>query len=124
MPVYAAAKPGRIGGHPLPGRSRRATFQRTREMVFAAARRWDEKSSVTAITGPLLNRADVQAAFDELREKDHIVGIELRFEEPDGGSLQAIFAPTSIEEHRHESRTVPPHATIGYVPSTDLDLRR
>ena len=84
---------------------------------------------MTAITGPSLNRADVQAAFDELREKQHIVGIELRFEEPDGGDLRATFVPASIQGHRHiqgyrhDARTVPPPTTIEYVPSTDLDLR-
>jgi hypothetical protein len=49
----------------------------------------------------LITRADVQSAFDEISEQYHVAGIELRFDQQNGGPLQAIFEPI---DRRNTSR--------------------
>jgi hypothetical protein len=60
-------------------------------VVFALAQRWGDEGAAIVVTSPLLTRADVQSAFDEISEKYHVAGIDLRFDEQDGEPLQAIF---------------------------------
>ena len=46
---------------------------------------------------PPITRADVQAAFDEIDEKLHLVGIDLRFEKH---AVKAIFDPAGAQPQR------------------------
>jgi len=89
-----ASKPGRIvGREALEAPSPREIFRRTRTAVFDAAPRCGEKRAAIVVTSPLLTRADVRVAFEEITEKYRLAGINLRFDEQCDGSLQAIFEP-------------------------------
>ena len=72
--------------------SRQELFERICAVVLDIAPNWcEEDRAVIVITNPRLSRADVQSVFDMVDEKYHLVGIELRFDQPDGEPLRAIF---------------------------------
>ena len=99
--VHSAARQGRIAQGPLEARSRREVFRHTCAVVLDRAPRWGDEGAVIVVTNPLLTRADVQSAFDEISEKYRVAGIGLRFDQQDGGPLQAIFEPTGrADPHR------------------------
>jgi len=81
------------GREALEAPSPREIFRRTRTAVFDAAPRCGEKRAAIVVTSPLLTRADVRVAFEEITEKYRLAGINLRFDEQCDGSLQAIFEP-------------------------------
>jgi hypothetical protein len=67
-------------------------FERICAIVLDIAPNWcEEDRAVIVITNPQLSRADVQSVFDEVDEKYHLVGIELRFDESDGEPLCAVL---------------------------------
>jgi hypothetical protein len=63
-------------------------------VVLDMAPSWGDEGAVIVVTSPLLTRADVQSAFDQISEKYHVAGIDLRFDQQDEGPLQAIFEPS------------------------------
>jgi hypothetical protein len=93
-PVTLQTKNGHM---PLEVRSPRELFRQTSAVVFDLAPRWGavDDSAAIVVTSPLLTRADVQSAFDEISEKYHVAGITLRFNQQDGGPLKAIFEPSN-----------------------------
>jgi hypothetical protein len=95
MVVHSASQQGSIGHESLEARSRQEIFRQICAVVFDVAPRWrwSDGDAAIVVTSPLLTRADVQSAFDEISEKYHVAGIGLRFEEQAGGPLRAIFEP-------------------------------
>ena len=93
MIVDSASTPGRVGHELRQARSRRELFRHTCEAVVDMAPRWGDEGTAIVVTSPPLTRADVQSVFDEISEEYDIAGIQLRFVEQNGGSLQAIFEP-------------------------------
>lgn len=97
--VDSASKQGRIDHELLEARSRPEIFRHICAVVFDVAPRWGtegdgfDEGAAIVVTSPLLTRADVQSLFDEISEKFHVAGIDLRFDQQDGGPLQAIFEP-------------------------------
>jgi hypothetical protein len=72
--------------------SRQELFERICTVVLDIAPKWcEEDRAVIVVTNPRLSRADVQSVFDVVDEKYHVVGIELRLDQPDGEPLRAIF---------------------------------
>ena len=77
---------------PRAGVSRREEFRRTRTAVLDATRRCrDGNTTVVTVVAPI-TWAEVQTAFDEIHEKQHLAGIRLHFDR-DGGRQRAIFEP-------------------------------
>ncbi len=72
---------------------RRENVRHARAIVFDATRSCCEGDTAIVTLDAPISRADIQAAFDEIDEKYHLVGIELHFERRDG-ALRAIFEPT------------------------------
>ena len=62
-------------------------------VIFGLAPAWTDDSSSAKLVVTRLTRADVRSAFDEIGEKFHVGGIDLRFAEQEDGHLQAIFQP-------------------------------
>ena len=66
-----------------------------RTAVYRDAARWgDDDSATIVITNPLLGRADVEAAFDEIDEVCHLYDIDLRVHEQQGEYLRAVLEPS------------------------------
>jgi hypothetical protein len=78
--------------NPRPVRSNREEVRHARAIVFDATRSCCEGDAAVVTVEAPITRADIQAAFDEIDEKHHLVGIELHFERHDG-ALKAIFEP-------------------------------
>ena len=74
------------------GLSRREEFRRTRTAVLDATRRCGGGNTVVMTVVAPITWAEVQTAFDEIHEKQHLAGIRLHFDR-DGGRLRAIFEP-------------------------------
>ena len=75
--------------------SRQELLQQIKTVVYEVAPRWgDEDSATIVITSPLLGRTDVEAAFDEIDEKCHLDGIDLRVHQQPDERLRAVLAPT------------------------------
>ncbi len=75
-------------------RSRRELFHETCAIVFDLAPAWSTGGAATVVlSDPLLTRALVRSAFDEISEKFRVTGISLRFDEQEAGGLRAIFEP-------------------------------
>ena len=91
--VRSTSRQARIAAEPLEARSRREIFRHTCAVVFDLAPTWGDEGAAMVVKNPLLTRADIQSAFDQISEKYHVAGITLRFDEQDGGRLQAIFEP-------------------------------
>ena len=72
-------------------RSRREVILRTCAVVLDLAQTWGDDGAAVVVMHPLLTRADVQSAFDEVSEKFRVGGIDLCFAEHESGRLQAIF---------------------------------
>lgn len=77
---------------PLEAGSRQEIFRETSAVVFKVAWTLGDESATIALTNPRLTRADVQSVFDEISEKHHVAGIDLRFDEQVGGGLRAIYS--------------------------------
>ena len=76
--------------------SRGEQFQRIRAAVLEATNTCGESQTAVVLFAPPITRADVQAAFDEIDEKLHLVGIHLRFGlEQD--TVTAIFEPAGTQ---------------------------
>jgi hypothetical protein len=83
----------------LYARTRQDLVERICTVVLDIAPNWcEEDRAVIVITNPRLSRADVQSVFDMVDEKYHLVGIELRFDQPDGEPLRAIFTQPERKE--------------------------
>ena len=79
-------------GRPV-ARSRHELLRQTCAVVLDPAPTWsDEGAAIVVVAGPRLTRADVLSAFDEITEKFHVTGIDLRVDEREG-RLRAIFEP-------------------------------
>jgi hypothetical protein len=94
--VHPASQQTQSGRVLLEARSRPEIFRQTCAVVFDLAPRWGDEldeRAVIVLTSPLLTRADVQSAFDAISDEYHVAGIDVRFDEQDDGSLQAIFEP-------------------------------
>jgi len=76
-------------------RSRREVILRTCAVVLDLAQTWGDDGAAVVVMHPLLTRADVQSAFDEISEKFRVGGIDLCFAEHESGRLQAIFQAQS-----------------------------
>ncbi len=76
-------------------RSRREVILRTCAVVLDLAQTWGDDGAAVVVMHPLLTRADVQSAFDEVSEKFRVSGIDLCFGEHESGRLQAIFQAQS-----------------------------
>ena len=75
--------------------SRQELLQQIKTVVYEVAPWWgDEDGATIVITSPLLGRADVEAAFDEIDEKCHLDGIGLRVHQQQDGRLRAVLEPT------------------------------
>ena len=86
-------------------------LRQTCAVVLDPAPTWsDEGAAIVVVADPRLTRADVLSAFDEITEKFHVTGIDLRVDERDGG-LRAIFKP------RDASRSTPPGGSPRPSPS-------
>jgi hypothetical protein len=108
MRTHSASKQGSIGHEPLKARSRREIFRHICAVVFDVAPRWGDAIDAGAaivVTSSPLTRADVQSAFDEISEQYHVAGIDLRFDQQNGGPLQAIFEPIDRSDPH---RALPP----------------
>ena len=70
--------------------SRRDQFRRTRTAVLEATNTCGKGETAVVIVEAPISRADVRAAFDEIDEKRHLVGIHLHFE-LEKGTVRAIF---------------------------------
>jgi hypothetical protein len=92
--MHSASQQDSIGQEPLEARSRREIFRHTCAVLLDMAPSWGDEGAVIVVTSPLLTRADVQSAFDQISEKYHVAGIDLRFDQQDEGALQAIFEPS------------------------------
>jgi hypothetical protein len=79
--------------------SRRDQFRRTRTVVLEATNTCAKGRTAVVIVEALISCADVRAAFDEIDEKRHLVGIHLRFE-LEKGILRAIFDPAGTRSRR------------------------
>ena len=72
--------------------SRQELLQQIKTVVYEVAPGWgDEDSATIVITSPLLGRADVEAAFDEIDEKCHLDGIDLRVHQQQDERLRAVL---------------------------------
>ena len=91
--VRSTPRQARIGSEPLEARSQHEIFRHTCAVVFGLASAWGDEGAAMVVTNPLLTRADIQSAFDQISEQYHVAGITLRFDEQDDGRLQAIFEP-------------------------------
>ena len=120
--MHSALKQGRIGHEPLEARSRREIFRHIYAVVFDLAPRWGDaicEGAAIMVTSPLPTPADVQSAFDEISEKFHVAGIDLRFDEQDGGSLHAIFEPIDrTDPHRALQPALAPRSLTRQAPIT------
>jgi hypothetical protein len=86
---------------PPVARSRHELLRQTCAVVLDPAPTWsDEGAAIVVVADPRLTRADVLSAFDEITEKFHVTGIDLRVDEREG-RLRAIFEP------RDASRSTP-----------------
>jgi hypothetical protein len=89
-----------VAGRPLlVARSHQEVFKCVHTVVLDIAPTWADEGATVAVTGPLLTRAEVQSAFDQISEKYHVSGIDLCFSEEDGGRLQAIVRPSRRWQH-------------------------
>ncbi len=79
--------------------SRRDQFRRTRTAVLEATNTCAKGRTAVVIVEAPISCADVRAAFDEIDEKHHLVGIHLRFELEKGIS-RAIFDPAGTWPRR------------------------
>ncbi len=107
VPGHTASKQGRIRHELLEARSRPEIFRHICAVVFEVAPQWGDAIDdgvAIVVSGPLLTRSDVQSAFDEISEKYRVAGIDLRFDEHDGGPLHAIFEPIDRPDPRRVLR--------------------
>ena len=122
MRTHSASKQGSIGHEPLKARSRREIFRHIYAVVFDLAPRWGDaicEGAAIMVTSPLPTPADVQSAFDEISEKFHVAGIDLRFDEQGGGSLHAIFEPIDrTDPHRALQPALAPRSLTRQAPIT------
>ena len=76
---------------------RREQLQRSRKAVLEAANKCDNGQTAVVIVEPPVTRADIRAAFDEIDEKLHLVGIRLQFED-EKDTVTAIFDPAGTPD--------------------------
>jgi hypothetical protein len=76
--------------------SRRAAYRSILSAALDATRRCGEEGTVIVLVEPPSGRAEVRAAFDEIDEKLHLSGIDLRFEVDYDAGLTAIFEPVRV----------------------------
>jgi hypothetical protein len=91
--VQLPLKQGNIGQEPLAARSRREIFRHISAVVLDVAPTWGDEDTAIVATSPLVTRADIQSVFDEITEKYHVAGINLRFDVQAGCPLRAILEP-------------------------------
>ncbi len=92
MAVQSAQKLRKMRRDPPADRSRES-LRRARVLVFDAVARCCKEGRSTVITGPELNPAEVQLAFDEFRDKHHLMSVEASLDRRGNGDLVAIFDP-------------------------------
>ena len=72
--------------------SSRDQYRRTRAAVLEATNKCGKGHSAVVVVKAPMTRSDVQAAFDEIVMKYHLVGIDLHFE-LEKHTVKAIFDP-------------------------------
>jgi hypothetical protein len=75
-------------------RSRQELVRETCAVILEMALTGTDEGAAIVLRNPLLTLADVQSVFDEISETFYVTGIDLSFDEQDGGRLRAIFAPS------------------------------
>jgi hypothetical protein len=70
--------------------------RRAKHAVLEATTRCGHGERAVVTVVPPVTGADVQAAFDEIDEKHHLVGIKLRFDHGQD-TVEAIFEPDGTE---------------------------
>jgi hypothetical protein len=86
---------GTAGSVILAACSRQELLQQIKTVAYDVAPRWgDEDSAMIVITSPLLGRADVEAAFDEIDEKCHLDGLDLYVHRQRDECLRAVLEPS------------------------------
>jgi hypothetical protein len=96
LPILAPVlRRGTAGSVVLAAGSRQELLQQIKAVAYDVASRWgDEDSATIVITSPLLGRADVEAAFDEIDEKCHLDGIDLCVHRQQDERLRAVLEPS------------------------------
>ena len=93
MPTLAPVmRRGTAGSVVLAACSRQELLQQIKTVAYDIAPRWsDDDSATIVITSPLLGRADVKSAFDEIDEKCHLDGIDLCIHQQQDEHLRAVL---------------------------------
>lgn len=96
MPTFVpVVRRGTAGSVLLTACSRQELLQQIKTVVYEVAPRWGDVDSATiVVTSPLLGRIDVEAAFDEIDEKCHVDGIDLRVHQQQDERLRAVLEPS------------------------------
>jgi hypothetical protein len=89
----AAASHGRVAHGALEARSRRELLRLARQVVTVTAPRWRHDGVVSIVVrDPALTEGDIRSAFDEIHEKLHVDGVELRIDDRERRGLLAVFS--------------------------------
>jgi hypothetical protein len=94
--VYRPPSPRSAPAHGRVGDVRREQLRRTRLAVLAATNTCGRGERAVVTVLPTMTGASIQAVFDEIDEKRHLVGIELHFSR-DQDTVKAIFDPAGTE---------------------------
>ena len=94
--VYPPPSSRYASAHGRVGDVKREQLRRTRHAVLEATNTCGHGERAVVTVLPPVTRADIQAVFDEIDEKHHVVGIKLRFDH-EQDTVKAIFDPAGTE---------------------------
>ena len=101
--VYSLSPSLAPAREPTRARSRSDQFRRMRTAVLEATNTCAKGKTAVVILEAPITRAEVRAAFDEIDEKHHLVGIHLHFQ-LEKGAVKAIFDPAGTWSRRDVDR--------------------